>query len=151
MNCDVHVEPFSVTVINIVNIWWVTCECRRPKLSMSAHTQTTTTVRRSSRQSRTSNDLGAEENHSVLSVPMPSEKALGKRPERPRRAIVTTEHAQTPPNEPQVKKATRVLPSRSSRHAPGLGNSSIDELIADAQQRAGEKSIHGWFVSQTDM
>ncbi len=82
---------------------------------------------------------------------MPSEKALGKRPERPRRAIVVAEHAQTPPNEPQAKKATRILPSRSSRRALGLGNSSIDELIADAQQRAGESHIHDWFFSRTDV
>ncbi|KAF8330779.1 uncharacterized protein EI90DRAFT_3154821 [Cantharellus anzutake] len=105
---------------------------------MNAPTETMTTVRRSSRQSRASNELSIEENFSGSPVPALSEKALGKRPEHPLRAIAATEHVRTPPAEPLSKKATRVLPSRSSRHALGLGNSSIDELIADAQQRAAE-------------
>ena len=97
-----------------------------------------TTVRRSSRHSFNKLNDPSLLPSQILSTTKPSAKALGKRPERPHiEAQIATNDATTPLEDPGIKKATRVLPSRSSRRALGGGSSLVDELVLDAQQRAG--------------
>ena len=97
-----------------------------------------TTVRRSSRHSLTNLKDSPLLASQIVSAAKPSAKALGKRPERPHiEAQIATNDATTTLEDPGIKRATRVLPSRSSRRALGGGSSLVDELVLDAQQRSG--------------
>ena len=67
----------------------------------------------------------------ITSTPQPSEKALGKRPQAP-----VVHNAATPPGHNHgSRKATRILPSRTSRKSQGT--LMVDELLLDYEQRSG--------------
>lgn len=95
-------------------------------------------ARRSTRI-RNAAESDAEADFQAFVAPSPrplSEKALGKRPQATPR-IPTPSVAPLPPSAPDAaaRKATRVLPSRSSRKSQGT--LMVDELLLDYEQRSG--------------
>lgn len=74
----------------------------------------------------------------ITPIPRPSEKALGKRPQAP-----IVHHAATPPDDNHgSRKATRILPSRTSRKSQGT--LMVDELLLDYEQRSGMLFPPSW-------
>lgn len=68
----------------------------------------------------------------ITQTPQPSEKALGKRPQQ----IPVIHNAATLPDDNHgSRKATRILPSRTSRKSQGT--LMVDELLLDYEQRSG--------------
>lgn len=81
----------------------------------------------------------------------PSSKALGKRPERATNGL-TDPSVSEKEKDPKATEKKRVLPSRASRWAGnvlGPGSSVVDEMILDAQKRAGEYIVNSQLLRET--